>query len=107
MRIGLSIATVLALAVGSTAYAGQYTKSIEGCENAIGQRLGIADVSTNYNVGKIKTQGRNRDMAFSVSAYDKTNPVQGVAVNCRVTRGGEVLALEFDETALPTTVATQ
>lgn len=106
MRTGLTIATALALTLGGTAYAGEYTKSIEGCENAIGQRLGIADVSTNYNIGKIKTTGRKRDMQFSVSVYDKSSPVQDVGVSCSVTRGGEVLALQFDE-ALPTTVATQ
>ena len=107
MRTSLIATTVLALSVAGSASANSYTKSIEGCHDAIGERLGIAGLNTNYNIGKIKSRNSYRDMDFSVSVRDDASPVQNVDVSCRVTRGGEVLALDFDESTLPNALATQ
>ncbi len=107
MRTGLIATAVLALTVSGAAAAGSHTKSIDGCHQAIGERLGVADVNTNYDIGKIKSRGKYRDMEFRVSVRDDASPVQDVDVNCRVTKGGEVLALEFDDSTLPNAIATQ
>jgi hypothetical protein len=108
MRTGLaSLTAIVAIVFAGTAVAGEYTKSLQGCHDAIGERLGIQDLNTNYDVGKIKTRGKYRDMAFSVSVRDDASPVQDVEVDCRVTRGGQVVALEFDDATLPNALATQ
>jgi hypothetical protein len=55
----------------------------------------------------VKSRNNYRDLSFSVSVYDRANPIQGVDVACRATRSGEVLAVEFDDATLPVSVAAQ
>ena len=103
-----TLAATLTIALGSASvFASQYTASIEGCKQAIGERLGLSNTPTNYNIDKVKSRSHYRDLNFSVSVYDKANPIQNVDVSCRATRRGEVLAIEFDETTLPVSVAAQ
>ena len=107
--LGLAtLAATLTITLGSaSAYANNYTASIDGCKQAIGERLGLSDTPTNYNIEKVKSRNNYRDLNFSVSVYDRTNAIQGVDVACRVTRSGDVLAVEFDDTTLPVSVAAQ
>jgi hypothetical protein len=108
--LGLAtLAATLTISLGSaSAYAANnYTASIDGCKQAIGERLGLSDTPTNYNIDKVKSRNNYRELSFSVSVYDKANPIQGVDVACRATRSGDVLAVEFDEATLPVSVAAQ
>ncbi|TDJ21575.1 MAG: hypothetical protein E2O58_13505 [Gammaproteobacteria bacterium] len=107
--LGLAtLVATLAITLGSAgAFANSYTASIEGCKQAIGERLGLSNTPTNYNIDKVKSRNQYRDLNFSVSVYDRTNPIQGVDASCRVTRSGDVLAIEFDENTLPVSVAAQ
>ena len=103
-----TLAATLTVTLGSASvYADQYTASIDGCKQAIGERLGLANTPTNYNIEKVKSRNTYRDLNFSVSVYDKANPVQDVDVTCRVKRSGDVLALDFDDATLPASVAAQ
>jgi hypothetical protein len=103
-----TLAATLTITLGSAgAYADQYAASIDGCKQAIGERLGLADIPTNYNIQKVKSRNTYRDLDFSVSVYDRTNPIQGVDVSCRVKRSGDVLAIEFDDATLPASIAAQ
>ena len=103
-----TVAATLTITLGSaSAFANQYTASIEGCKQAIGERLGLSNTATNYNIDKVKSRSHYRDLDFSVSVYDTSNPIQNVDVSCRATRSGEVLAVEFDDTTLPVSVAAQ
>ena len=106
MKIALSSLTVavLALAGAQANAADAFTASIEGCQKSINERLGVTDAS--YSVKKIQSSPRYRDINFSVSAEDATNPIKQMKVTCRAKSDGEVLAVQYDETALPSAVAT-
>jgi len=99
-----SFAVALLATMSFNANADAYAASIQGCEKAIGERLGIADAT--YNVQKVNSAARYRDLSFSVSAADASHPVQNLKVTCRAKQDGEVLAVNYDESALPTAVAT-
>jgi len=102
----LAVAIVAAATfTGSVAHADAYTASFNGCESAISDRLGLATTPANYNVQKVKSKARYRDISYTVSASDSASAVQGVKASCRVKKNGEVLALEFDNSTLPNTVA--
>jgi hypothetical protein len=106
MKVALSslTAAVLAFASVHANAADAYTASIQGCQKSINEHLGVADAS--YSVKKIQTAPHYRDISFSVSAEDAANPVRQLKVSCRAKSDGEVLALQLDETALPSAVAT-
>ena len=106
MKIALSslTAAVLALASVHANAADAYTASIQGCQKSINERLGVADAS--YSVKKIQTSPRYRDINFSVSAEDAANPIKQMKVTCRAKSDGEVLAVQFDDSTLPSAVAT-
>jgi hypothetical protein len=106
MKVALSslTAAVLAFASVHASAADSYTASIQGCQKSINERLGVTDAS--YSVKKIQTSPRYRDINFSVSAEEATNPIHQLKVSCRAKSDGEVLAVQFDETALPSAVAT-
>jgi hypothetical protein len=106
MKIALSSLTVAVLALASVQAnaADAYTASIQGCQKSINERLGVTDAS--YSVKKIQSSPRYRDINFSVSAEAAANPVKQMKVTCRAKSDGEVLAVQFDESALPSTVAT-
>ena len=101
---------LLALAIAGagtlTAHANSYTASIDACESELSNRLGLAEVNTNYNIKKVKSRSRYRDINFSVSAFDKTHPVQKVRAKCKVKPNGTVLAVDFDADTLPASIAT-
>lgn len=90
---------------GSAAHAGAYSASFEGCQTAISERLGLDTTPASYNVDKVKSKARYRDISYTVSATDTSSPVQGVKASCRVRQSGEVLGLEFDNATLPNAVA--
>jgi len=106
MKIALSslTAAVLALAGVQVNAADSYTAAIQSCQKSINERLGVADAS--YSVKKIQSSPRYRDITFSVSAADAATPVSQMKVSCRAKSDGEVLAVQYDETALPSAVAT-
>ena len=100
MKVALPsvIAAVLAT-VALNASADSYSASIQGCQKSINEKLGVADAA--YSVKKIQTSPRYRDINFTVSAEDATTPVRQMKVSCRAKQDGEVLAVQFDESAMP------
>ena len=101
----LLLAAAIIFAGTLTVNADSYSSSIGACKNAIGERLGITDVDTRYNIKKIKSKARYQDIKFSVTAFDESHPVQGVKVKCRTKKNGEILAVEFDQESLPASIA--
>ena len=101
----LAIAVLGTAAFAGSAHASAYSASFEGCQAAISDRLGLDATPANYNVEKVKSKPRYRDISYSISASDQSSPVQGVKASCRVKQSGEVLALELDESTLPAKVA--
>ena len=100
----LFAATVL-FAVALPVNADSYSSAISACETEIGQRLGISDVNARYNIEKIKSRGRFKDIEFKVSVFDETHPVQSVTASCRTKTNGNLLAIEFDQESLPANIA--
>jgi hypothetical protein len=97
-------ATVLVLASFQAGAADSYTASIQGCQKAITERLGVSDAD--FSVKKIKSSPRFTDLNFTVSASSAAAPIDQLKVSCRAKSDGEVLAVNYDEAALPTAVAT-
>jgi hypothetical protein len=95
-------AAVLVLASFQASATDSYTASIQGCQKAISTRLGVSDAD--FSVKKIQSSPRYTDLKFSVSSA--TAPVDQLKVSCRAKQDGEVLAVNYDESALPTAVAT-
>ena len=108
MRI---LPAVLALTVlGSAAFTGTagadaYSASLDACQSAISDKLGLATTPASYHVQKIRSKPRFRDISYRVSADDAASPLQGVKVTCRAKQNGEVLAVEVDAATLPQAVA--
>ena len=99
-------ATVLLVASFQASAADSYTASIQGCQNAIAERLGIPADQAAFSVKKIQSSARYRDFNFRVSASEGATPVDQLKVSCRAKNDGEVLAVNYDEGALPAAVAT-
>jgi hypothetical protein len=97
-------AAVLVLASFQAGATDSYTASIQGCQKAISERLGVSDAD--FSVKKIKSSPRYTDLNFSVSASGAVAPIDQLKVSCRAKSDGEVLAVNYDEAALPTAVAT-
>lgn len=95
-------AAVLMLATFQASAADSYTASIQGCQKAISERLGVSDAD--FSVKKIQSSPRNIDLKFSVSSASAT--VDQLKVSCKAKQDGEVLAVNYDESALPAAVAT-
>ncbi len=101
----LLVAAGILAASTLTANADNYSASIDACENALGDRLGIDEVNTHYNIKKMKSRSKYRDIKFSVSVFDEAHPVKKVKAKCRVKPNGTVLAIEFDQNTLPASIA--
>lgn len=97
-------AAVLVLASFQASATDSYTASIQGCQKAITERLGVS--AADFSVKKIKSSPRYTDLNFSVSASSAATPIDQLKVSCRAKSDGEVLAVKYDEAALPTAVAT-
>jgi len=102
-----ALTATLCLTAIPAAASTEYEASIRGCENAIGERLGLAQSEFRTRIKGVDSRSRYRDLDFSVSALDDANPVQGVRVSCRARRSGEVLAVNIDESSLPGAIAAQ
>ena len=106
MRPQKLLIAITAIFAGTLAVnAGNYTNSVNACEDAIGERLGISEVDARYKIKKIKTRGRYQDINFKVSVFDENHPVQSVKVKCRAKPTGEIVAVEFDQESLPASIA--
>jgi len=101
----LILAAVLFTMGALSASANSYSASVDSCENAIAERLGITDLNANYNIQKVKSRSRYRDINFTVSVFDEQHPVKGVKVKCRAKSNGTILAVEFDSKTLPASIA--
>lgn len=108
MKIALSslFAAVLATASFQASAADAYSASIQGCQNAIAERLGLSATDAAFSVKKIQSAPHYKDFNFSVSSADATSPIQQLPVSCRAKQDGQVLAVKYDESALPAAVAT-
>src|SRR5262245_25091077 len=102
----LAVAVLGAVGFSGTAHADAYGASFSGCETAIQERLGLSDTPATYNIEKIRSKARYRQIDYSVTAADASGSVQDVKVSCRAKQNGEVLALEFDDSAQPNALAT-
>jgi len=106
MRPQKLLIAAIAMFAGTLAVnAGSYTNSVNACEDAIGERLGISEVEARYNIKKIKSRGRFQDINFNISVFDESHPVQSVKVKCRAKPSGEIVAVEFDQESLPASIA--
>lgn len=108
MRIlptALAVAVLGTAAFTGTAHADAYSASLDACQAAISDKLGLATTPASYDVQKIKSKARFRDISYRVSAHDAANPMQGVKVSCRAKQNGEILAVEVDAASLPNAVA--
>jgi hypothetical protein len=103
----LLIPGTLALLLGATTVqaSDEYRASIESCQAAIAARLGMSADDLRTRLDGVDSSARYRDLEFSVSALDAANPAQGLEVNCRARRSGDVLAVTFDESTVPDAVA--
>ena len=101
----LAVTVLGTVAFAGTAGADAYTASLDACRSAISDKLGLAATPASYNVQKIRSKPRFRDISYSVSADDAASPVQGVKVSCRTKQNGDVLALDVDAATLPQAVA--
>ena len=97
-------AAVLVLASFQAGATDSYTASIQGCQKAISERLGVSDAD--FSVKKIQSSPRYTDLKFSVSASSAAAQIDQLKVSCRAKSDGEVLAVNYDESALPAAVAT-
>jgi hypothetical protein len=107
MKAALSsiAAAVLVVASFQASAADSYSASIQGCQKAIADHLGISPTDASYSVKKIQSSAHYRDFNFSVSATEAATPIDQLPVSCRAKNDGEVLAVKYDETALPAAVA--
>jgi hypothetical protein len=108
MKVALTslFAAVLVTASFQASAADAYSASIQGCQNAIAERLGLSATDAAFSVKKIQSLPHYKDFNFSVSSADATSPIQQLPVSCRAKQDGEVLAVKFDESVLPAAVAT-
>jgi hypothetical protein len=97
-------AAVLVLASFQAGAADSYTASIQGCQKAISERLGVSDAD--FSVKKIQSSPHYTDLKFSVTASGAATPIDQLKVSCRAKSDGAVLAVNYDESALPAAVAT-
>jgi hypothetical protein len=105
-RLLLSLAACACLATAPAMASDAYRASIEGCENAIATQLGVSDQAVSYNLQKVKSSARHRDLNFSVSMRDSASPVQKAQVSCRAQKNGDVLTVAFADPSLLPAVAT-
>jgi hypothetical protein len=92
----------LAAALAGPAYAGSNTASIENCQAAIAQRLGVDAPAASYEVQSVHTSMQYRDFTFSVTAAPAINDLE---VTCRARKNASVRSVTFDESAVPVSVA--
>ncbi len=93
-------AAALVMASFQANAADSYTASIQGCQKAIAERLGMTTADTSFSVKKIKSSPHYKDFNFSVSSSDAASQIQQMPVSCRAKKDGEVLAVNYDEAAL-------
>ena len=97
---------VLCVVALPAAASDSYQAAIDGCRSAIGGQLGMTQNDLSFNLKKIRSSVRHRDMEFSVSARDDASPVQSTRVSCRARTNGEVLTVAFADPSVVQTVAT-
>jgi hypothetical protein len=99
------VTLALAALLAGTAHANDYRPAIAGCEAAIGTQLGLDSGDARFNLEKVKSRSRTREMSFVVTAFDDASPVQAVDVACVATHGGEVVSVTFPDGEYPNAVA--
>jgi len=102
LKSALALA-ILGAALTAPAYAGPTTASINNCQSAIAERLGLASPAT-YQVTDVHTSMQYRDFTFSVATG---NGVDAVEVTCRARKNASVRSITIDEAAVPVSVATK
>src|SRR5262245_25084827 len=63
----LAVAVLGAVGFSGTAHADAYGASFSGCETAIQERLGLSDTPATYNIEKIRSKARYRQIDYSVT----------------------------------------
>ncbi len=101
MKYLTSIFVVVALLGAAGANADQYRASIEGCKQAIAERLGTTVGDARVRMKSVKSKARYKDYKFTV-----TTPNAKGSAYCQVRSNGEVLALDIRGFDLPVAQAT-
>ena len=101
MKYLTSIFAAALLLGAASASADQYRASIEGCEQAITERLGAIAQDARVRMKSVKSKARYKDYKFTVTAGNAKGSAE-----CRVRASGEVLALDVRGFDLPVAQAT-
>ena len=101
MKYLTSIFVFVALLGAVNANADQLRASIDGCKQAITERLSATSHDTRVHLKKVKSKARYTDYKFTVT----TSNAKGSA-ECRSRSNGEVLALDIQGFDLPVAQAT-
>ena len=101
MKYLTSIFAAAMLLGAASANADQYRASIDGCKQAITERLGTTAEDARVKMKSVKSKSRYKDYKFTVTAGNAKGSAE-----CRVRSSGEVLALDIRGFDLPVAQAT-
>ncbi len=90
MRFLPSLAVTVALVSSMSAYADPHSVSMESCERAIAERIGMSVEDTRLTLESVKSKGRYKDYRFSV----KTVGGYRGAAECHARPTGSVTSLD-------------
>lgn len=90
MRFVPTLALTAALVGSMHAYADPYAVSMESCEQAIADRIGMSTEDTQLTLESVKSNGRYKDYRFSV----KTVSGYRGAAECHARPSGSVTSLD-------------
>ena len=91
MRSLTSIVLIVAFSSAMSAYADPHSISMESCERAIAERIGMSTEDTQLTLESVKSQGRYKDYRFTVKA---AGGYRGAA-ECHARPSGTVSSLDI------------
>ncbi len=91
MRSLISIVAIVAFTGAMSAFADPHSVSMESCERAIAERIGMSTADTLLTLESVKSQGRYKDYRFTVKAV---GGYRGAA-ECRARPSGSVSSLDI------------
>jgi hypothetical protein len=92
MRSFINTIAIIAFVSAMSAYADPHSISMESCEQAIADRLGMSTEDTQLTLESIKSNGRYKDYRFAVKTA--TGGYRGAA-ECHARPSGKVSALDM------------
>ena len=91
MRSLTSIVLIVAFTSAMSAYADPHSVSMESCEQAIAERIGMSIEDTQLTLQSVKSEGRYKDYRFTVKAV---GGYRGAA-ECQARPSGSVSNLDI------------